>query len=176
MRLLVCSDIHGRGDRIQTMLRLHPTADALLFLGDGIHDLPDSVSASPRRLFAGVRGNCDPSWTDNSDFSLSHELLLSMDAYTVMMMHGHLYNVKSGTDTAICHAARRGADILLYGHTHIAEERYLPQGTKIGEITLTKPLWIMNPGSLGAPLDGRPSYGIIELRGNGVLLSHGTVE
>lgn len=176
MRLLVCSDIHGRGDRLQALLRLHPNADALLFLGDGIRDLPDSVYASCQRLFAGVRGNCDPLWSHASNFSFSQELLFNLGAYTVMMTHGHLHNVKSGTDDAIRHAVSRGADLLLYGHTHVAEERYLPEGTTVGDITLTKPLWVMNPGSLGAPLDGRPSYGIVELRDNGVLLSHGILQ
>ena len=92
-----------------------------------------------------------------------------------MMTHGHRLGVKSGIDNAVHHAVKRRADILLYGHTHVAEERYLPEGATIGEDSLSKPLWIMNPGSLGAPRNGEPSYGLIQIQNGQILLSHGTL-
>lgn len=153
---------------------LHRNAEAFLFLGDGIRDLPNEIH-SPPCCFAGVRGNCDFSWGSACDFSLPEELLLNFGSYTVMMTHGHLWGVKSGIERAVCHAAQRRADILLYGHTHLSEERYLPEGTEIGDVILTKPMWIMNPGSLGSPRDGRPSYGLIQIRNGQILLSHGTL-
>ena len=174
MKLVVFSDVHGRSDRVLELLKLHRNADAFLFLGDGIRDLPNEIhTLTP--CFAGVRGNCDFSWEKSSDFSLSEELLLNFGSYTVMMTHGHLYGVKSGMDSAIRCAAERRADVLLYGHTHVAEERYLPQNTEIGGITLSKPLWIMNPGSLGAPRNNKPSYGLLQIRNEQILLSHGTI-
>ncbi len=170
MKILVISDTHGRRDRVETLLRLHRGAEIVLFLGDGARDLSESLSYEGRAI-AGVRGNCDAE--SFSDFP--EELLLNLGAYTVMMTHGHCYSVKSGTDRAICRAAERGADLLLYGHTHLPEERYLPEGSMIGDLVLKKPLWVMNPGSLGKPLEGKPSYGIIEIRGEHILLSHGTL-
>ena len=92
-----------------------------------------------------------------------------------MMTHGHLYGVKSGASDLIRSAADRGADLLLYGHTHVAEERYLPEGAIIDGYRLPKPLWIMNPGSLGAPRNGAPSYGLIQIQRGQLLLSHGTL-
>lgn len=171
MKILVISDTHGRRDRIGSVLSLHQRADALLFLGDGVRDLPSNLQGEGR-LFAGVRGNCD-GFSLGDSFGFSEELCLNLGTYTVLMTHGHRYSVKSGLDHAICHAAARGADLLLYGHTHVPEERYLPVGTVIGDTRLEKPLWIMNPGSLGAPLDGRPSFGVIEIQRGGILLSHG---
>ena len=109
------------------------------------------------------------------NFSLSEELLLNFDSYTVMMTHGHLFGVKSGIDSAVRYASEHRADILLYGHTHVVQERYLPKGTEIGGIILSKPLWIMNPGSLGSPRNGSPSYGLIQIQRGQVLLSHGTI-
>ncbi len=170
MKILVISDTHGRRDRIEALLSLHPRADAILFLGDGVRDLPSHIQGEGR-LFAGVLGNCD----FGGSCDLSEELCLNLGAYTVLMTHGHRYSVKSGTERAICRAAARGADLLLYGHTHVPEERYLPEGTMIGDTPLRKPLWIMNPGSLGAPHDGRPSFGVIEMGERGILLSHGTL-
>ncbi len=174
MKLVVFSDVHGRRHRVEELLALHANADAVLFLGDGIRDLPDSLHHGGWS-FAGVRGNCDLLWGESSDFSFFHEILLNFDSYTVMMMHGHMHNVKSGTDAAILYAAQRGADVLLYGHTHIPEERYLPEGTIIGAVTLSKPMWVMNPGSLGAPRFGDPSYGLIQIQRGQLLLSHGTL-
>ena len=174
MKIVVFSDVHGRSYRVEQVLALHPNADAVLFLGDGIRDLPDSVYRGAWS-FAGVRGNCDLFGAGNSDFPFFSELTLNLESYTVMMMHGDAYGVKHGTEDAICHAVERGADLLLYGHTHAPEERYLPEGTIIGNKTLAKPLWIMNPGSLGAPRDGVPTYGLVQIRNKQILLSHGTV-
>ena len=53
MTLLVISDTHGREDRIRELLRLHREAEAVLFLGDGLRDLPEELCSSDRpRLFA----------------------------------------------------------------------------------------------------------------------------
>ena len=77
-----------------------------------------------------------------------------------------------GTLSALAAAAReRGADIALFGHTHLRLERYLPP-ERDGE----RPLWLFNPGSISRPREGRPSYGIIDILRDDerldVLLSH----
>ena len=172
MKLLVLSDIHGRVDRARDVMALHADADALLFLGDGIRSLPYEEWMGQGKLFAGVRGNCD-SFLFGSDYEFSNELLLNFDAYTVMMMHGHTHGVKGGIERALAYAYGRGANLLLYGHTHRAEERYFPEGTKIGDLTLHHPMWVMNPGSLGEPREGNPSYGLVQIRNGQILLSHG---
>ena len=174
MKILIFSDVHGREDRVRSLLALHKSADAVLFLGDGFRDLPDSI-AYGKWQFAAVRGNCDLLWGNSANLSLPNEQILRFGAYTVMMTHGHAYGVKGGIEQAALSAAEKGADLLLYGHTHVSEERYLPEGTVVGEATLTKPLWIMNPGSLGAPRNGQPSYGLIQIKNSQLLLSHGTL-
>lgn len=175
MTAIILSDTHGMSHRIEQVLSLNRRADALLFLGDGIRDLSEEIISSPTRLFGGVRGNCDSFSLLTSNYSFSDELLLQMGAYTVLMMHGHRHSVKSGTDAAIRYAASRGADVLLYGHTHIPEERYIPEGSEIGGIRLSRPMYVFNPGSLGAPTDGVPHFGIMELRQGQLLFSHGTL-
>ena len=63
-----------------------------------------------------------------------------------------MYNVKSGY-TRISYAAMEAdADILLFGHTHIAH-----RDTGLG-------MEIMNPGSIGMGI--RPSYGVIKIDGD----------
>lgn len=167
MTLLVISDTHGREDRVRELLRLHREAEAVLFLGDGLRDLPEELCSSDRpRLFA-VSGNCDPFTFGGA--SLGEEALLDLGSYRFLLMHGHRHSVKSGTERAVAYASVKGADVLLYGHTHVPEERYLPQ--KEGG----RPLWVFNPGSLGAPWDGAPSFGLIQIRGGQILFSHGTL-
>ncbi|MBQ9086356.1 MAG: YfcE family phosphodiesterase [Clostridia bacterium] len=173
MTLLVLSDTHGRRDRVLEVIALHPEAYAVLFLGDGIRDLPEELFALGRPMLAAVRGNCDMVW--GSEPSLGEELLLSFGSYRFLLMHGHRYGVKSGTGRAVAYAAARGADVLLYGHTHVAEERYLPEGTDLGGKGSERPMWVFNPGSLGAPAEGHPSYGLIQIQNGQLLFSHGSL-
>ena len=171
MKLIVISDTHGRPSRILEVIRRNPCYDAIMFLGDGIRDI-SYVSDELHSLFA-VRGNCDAfSAKFSSGEEIGEELFLCLGEYNIMMTHGHRYGVKRGIEAAAEAAASRGADLLLYGHTHTPEEKYLPEGTAVGDTVLTKPLRIFNPGSLG---EGEGSFGIIEMRGGSVLMSFGKI-
>ena len=173
MKLLVLSDIHGRADRAREVILRHRDAEAVLFLGDGLRDVTELTFPQKQLEPISVRGNCD-------FFSVSDtptERMLAFGELRILMMHGHTpHDVKFGTDAAIAYAARRGADVLLYGHTHKAEERYLPSGYDLGGgVLLDHPMWVMNPGSLGKPSDGIPSYGIVMIHEKKALLSHGAL-
>ena len=65
-------------------------------------------------------------------------------------------------------AARdRGCDIALYGHTHRQDTRYIPP-----EPDGDKPMWIVNPGSIGLPRDGHePKYAVIRIVNGQPLIS-----
>ena len=173
MKLLVLSDTHGRVDRVVRLLSMHSDADAILFLGDGLSDMARS-GAEVGKLFC-VRGNCD-GISFNSNIYSPDELSLCFYGFNILMMHGHLHGVKSGVERASRYAAAKGADILLFGHTHIPRETYLPSGTDIGEETLTKPMYLFNPGSLGAGQGGEASYGLIQIRSGNILFSHGRLD
>ena len=167
MKLIVVSDSHGRErGRIEEIIAMHPTYDSLVFLGDGLSDL-DYIDTYGHGLLA-VRGNCD-------GFSVSEgikdELFICLSEYNILMMHGHTFSVKYGLDRAMSYALERGADILLYGHTHTPFERYIPEGTLIGQSVSERPLRVFNPGSIG-----EGSFGIIEIKNGSVLMSHGTLE
>ena len=136
MQFLVLSDSHGRADRLVSVCAAHPDIAALLFLGDGL----------------------------SLDTPAPEEDTFDLFGHRVFMMHGHRAGVKGGDGAARSLALARGADILLYGHTHRPLACYDPDG----------PLYVMNPGSIGAPPDGHPSYGILDILPGGVMLSHGT--
>ena len=109
------------------------------------------------------------------EWNTLEEQTVRFGEYNIMMMHGHSRYVKHGISSAAAHAAASGADILLYGHTHERLDKYIPDGEELGGTVLKKPLRVFNPGSIGAPHDGRYSFGIITIRGRDVLTSHGEV-
>ena len=148
--------------------------DGLLFLGDGIRDVSPVECAEGGGLFAAVRGNCDL-LSSYEGYEYQDELFLNLGEYNVIMMHGHTKDVKSGLDRAILYASLRGADVLLYGHTHEPLEKYFPSGYEIGGKKLQKPLWVFNPGSLGASWSGSHSYGLLQIKKGQLLLSHGEI-
>ena len=160
MKLIVISDTHGRADAyIERVLRLHPDRDAVLFLGDGIRDF---LGLDLRNLFA-VRGNCDVYCLDD----VPDERLLTFDGVRILMMHGHTHSVKSGTARLLAYARARGADVVLYGHTHEPIERYVRNSDE------ERGIYLFNPGSLGEPRGNAPSYGVIEIKKGQLLLSLG---
>ncbi len=172
MRLLVLSDSHGRADRLRDAARRARSADMILFLGDGLRDLALLDDDDAARLCA-VRGNCDAFSFFADD--LPEERFLALDEYHILMMHGHTHDVKYGYARAVAYAASRGADLLLFGHTHEALATYLPEGTVMGGVTLEKPMHVFNPGSIGLPRGGAPSYGWVDLRPQGIVCSHGNL-
>ncbi|MBE6667594.1 MAG: metallophosphoesterase family protein [Ruminococcaceae bacterium] len=170
MKILIVSDIHGRGYLLSDLLDIHFDRDGLIFLGDGVRDLPDDCTDGGRKWFTGVAGNCD--WLSlNTDGSFPNEILLDIDGFKVLAMHGHTQNVKSGYERAAVYASKREADILLFGHTHETLEKYIPEGEKLGEHIFSRPLYIFNPGSLGAH-----SYGLLQIKNRQILFSHGSIK
>ena len=170
--LLVLSDSHGRADRVREAVCRSRGVDRILFLGDGLRDLSVLSPEDETGLLA-VRGNCD-GFSFLSD-GLPEERFLPLGAYHILMMHGHTHGVKSGWERAAAYAAARGADVLLFGHTHEPLSRYLPAGTVVGETVLTRPLHVFNPGSIGLPRGDAPSFGRIDLCEGGIVCSHGSL-
>ena len=172
MTVLILSDTHRSRDRLKKVLELHRDSDAIIHLGDGYGDFSElDVGEAP--LYR-VRGNCDEEC--DSFGALSDECVAEIGGVRIMMIHGHRHGVKFGLAKAASDAAARGADILLYGHTHIPRQVYLAAGERVGVHELKKPLWIFNPGSLGSPREGKPSFGVLTVRDGQILLSHGQTD
>ena len=166
MRFLVCSDSHGRVSHLMEMIDRANLGrfpiDGLLFLGDGLADLTYlDLGYTP---IIAVSGNCDLFRS-----SAKREEILVMEGYRILMMHGHTHGAHSGIDRMVAYAAEVQADILLFGHTHVPKERYLPRGSEIGGVTLEKPLYVLNPGSIGSARDGSgEGFATLELTQSGV--------
>lgn len=149
-KLIVMSDTHGFSSTFRRVLEKEREADALIFLGDGLRDLETVAQLRPRLPVYSVQGNCDFACQEPMDG------LAPFEGVLIYYTHGHLFGVKHGLEQLAQVAANRGADLALFGHTH------MPCRERLGDITL------FNPGSAGAPRDGWASYGVITLPGGGV--------
>lgn len=176
MTLLILSDSHGRPDRIREVLeRTRP--DGLLFAGDGLRDLASCDLPATLGGFSlwAVRGNCDwmtsPVVVNGSLLEPEDEVLITVEGSRILLMHGHTWGVKGGLGRAVARAVRLNADALIFGHTHIPLELHLSPD-RPGDFSVTKPLTVFNPGSLG---DRGASFGTLTIRNNGLLFGHGTL-
>ena len=168
MTFLVLSDSHGYSENVRRAIEAAGRVDAIFFLGDGLRDVAYLAEEAP--IYA-VRGNCD--FFKSIYFEAPDERMVRIGEYNVMMMHGHTRSVKDTPERAIAAAVGRGADILLFGHTHKMYERRIGAGETVLGATLEKPLWVMNPGSVGCPENDGYSFGIVTVRGKDILLSFG---
>ena len=113
----------------------------VIHLGDMLSDAEEVAKHYPKLPFCTVPGNCDGWFTTDP---LKKQITL--EGKSILLSHGHRWGVKSGYGGAIADARAVGADILLFGHTHVPLCQQLEDG-----------LWMMNPGP------ARSSYGLIEL-------------
>lgn len=161
MDILVISDSHGHADRIQDLIETRVLkTDAIFFLGDGLRDIAWLDTNIP---IYKVKGNCDFYCEETES-----EILTELGGKLIFASHGHKYSVKSTEDIMIARAASLGADIMLYGHTHLATERTVSAGETVCGVTLKKKLHILNPGSIGSSDRG---YGVVVIHGGNIITS-----
>ena len=142
MKILVLSDSHrSLGAMLDAVDAEKP--DAVIHLGDHITDAEELRYVYDKLPVCAVAGNCDYAP------EAREELVTEYAGVRFFLTHGHRYGVKSGTEALRAAAVRCGAQVVLFGHTHIpfSEEQ--------------DGLWLMNPGACGY---GRCSYGIVEVR------------
>jgi len=142
MKILVLSDSHGsRNNMLKTIALESP--DWIFHLGDNDKDCSDIELSYPEIPLRTIRGNCDrlSAGLDIDEFEL--------EGKRFFVTHGHLFSVKSGKTKVIAAAKERGADILLFGHTHV------PHHSTVDDLT------VINPGSIGS---GGKYYAVLEIK------------
>lgn len=145
MKLLVLSDSHKNTEYMEAAVR-QESPDAVIHLGDHFDDAVALQKKVPDAVIYMVLGNCDVFSKGKS------EILLPIENVRILLSHGHQHGVKSGLSKLAFRAVDMGADLVLYGHTHIPDIQEL-QG-----ITL------MNPGQIERHDEyGPASYGIVEV-------------
>lgn len=142
----VFSDSHGSTELMtEAVRRCRP--DVIIHLGDHERDAFILHDEFPHIPFFSVAGNCDmarrsPLWDT-----------VPLGPVKAFICHGHTYNVKMGLYSLYYAAQEQGAQLALFGHTHI------PCNEEIGGLKL------INPGSAGT---GRaPTWAKLEVFDNG---------
>lgn len=149
MKVLIVSDTHKQNDAYFRVLKKE-RPDLVIHCGDaeGSEYALTQAADCPVEIVLG-----------NNDFfsDLPRELMLDIGSYRVWVVHGHNYYVSMGNEILKREAAARGADIVMYGHTH------RPVVDRDKEVTA------VNPGSLSYPRQEghRPSYIVMKLDGKG---------
>lgn len=145
MKAVVFSDSHGSFAALEAIVQKNPDAELFIFLGDGIDEEENLSYLFSEKKFLAVRGNCDYG-SDAPEFAAA-----DFCGKRIFYCHGACFDVKRSLFGAVSAANEAGADILLFGHTHI------PYIGREGS------LFIMNPGSAARPRTAFPTYGVIEI-------------
>ncbi len=150
MKILIVSDTHGRHENLEKVLEQEKPIDMLIHLGDteGGEDYIEVIAECETEIVAG-----------NNDFfsDLPMEKIIYVEDYKIFLTHGHYLQVYSGTGRLREEAACRGANMVMYGHTHYPM------------IEEDEDMIILNPGSLSYPRQEgrRPSYIVMEIDESG---------
>lgn len=150
MKILIVSDTHKSHRNLEKVIERTEGVDMLIHLGDteGGEDYIRALVSCPARIISG-----------NNDFfsELPREEEFEVQGKRIFITHGHSYYVSMNEEYLKREAKRRGADIVMYGHTH--RPSYSDKGGLI----------MLNPGSIAYPrqVGRKPSYMIMEIDENG---------
>ncbi|MBR1392095.1 MAG: metallophosphoesterase [Lachnospiraceae bacterium] len=146
MKVLIVSDTHGKHENLRTILRREKHIDRMIHLGDaeGYEDMIAQMADCPLDIVQG-----------NNDYfcQLEQEKEIEIGKYKAFLTHGHYYCVNMGLADIMKEGKSRGADIVMFGHTHRPVIQY-------GDGIIA-----LNPGSVSYPRqEGKqPSYIIMEI-------------
>lgn len=146
MRILIVSDTHRQNKNYLKVLEQVKPVDMVVHCGD-VEGSEYTIGKSAGCPVEMVAGNNDY-FTD-----LPREREFWIGDYHVWLTHGHNYYVAMGNEALKDEAASRGADIVMYGHTHKPV------------VDTSEDVIAVNPGSLTYPRQAgrRPSYILMEL-------------
>lgn len=123
--VLIISDSHGLTYEIEEIKTRHQ-CEYMIHCGDS--ELP--ADASVLQDFITVKGNCDY----HSSYKL--EQVIQIGGLKFLITHGHLYQVKSNLNALAYRADELSAQVICFGHSHVA-----------GALKEANQLFI-NPGSI----------------------------
>lgn len=143
IRLLIISDTHRSLRFAENAIKNIIDITAVIHLGDFAADAESLNRKFPHIEFISVPGNCD------GFTPYKTEQMVEFGGKKIVLCHGHTHGVKSGHENYALYVREIGADIALFGHTHI------PLNCSYNGVLM------FNPGSAGACV--QPSFGIIEI-------------
>lgn len=140
IRIGVFSDSHGALELFEKAVGELKEVSAIVHLGDCAADA-NEIARRTGKDIASVNGNCD---------LFSREPLFrsfKLEDKRIYATHGHREHVKMGLMRLFYRAEEAGADLVLYGHTHVQAAETI------------EGILFVNPGAMK---DGR--YAVIEIK------------
>jgi uncharacterized protein len=149
-KVLIVSDSHGSTEILDAIKEKHVgEVDQMIHCGDSELTVGNNSISG----FTIVKGNCD----FYGDFP--EEAMVEVEGYKILVVHGHLYSVKSSLLSLSYRAEEMGANIVCFGHSHL-----------LGAEKIQDVLFV-NPGSIRLPRGRRErTYVILELRDENAVL------
>lgn len=146
MKIIIVSDTHGLKKNMQKLVpMIKENIDLIIHAGDHFRDSVYLSNETGIPVMS-VVGNCD---FDN----VEDEVIFDIQDIKILLVHGHRHRVKYGVEFLAEYAESKGANIAIFGHTHV----------KTNEVV--RGVQLINPGSLSQPRDGLDgSYVIMEIK------------
>lgn len=149
MKYLVLSDTHGRIDASIKLYKKHQAEEpleAIIHLGDLVSDAKALSVRTGARVIS-VPGNMDGRFSD-SDYEI-----LDTEFGPILLIHGHMQEVKLSLQNLVYRTEELGCKAVLFGHTHKPRMEYISG------------IFLLNPGSISRPLHGKGSYALLNTDG-----------
>jgi len=143
MKVLVISDTHFNYETMLKIINTEKDIELIIHAGDMLDDIKSLKSEFPQYSYEYVLGN--------NDFTLTvpTERIFEVENTKILLTHGHKFGVKRDLNNLYYKAQEVGANICIYGHTHI---RHLESYDGIH---------ILNPG-----YGGFGEYAVIDINDN----------
>ena len=153
MKVIVVSDTHGINQAFISNLKDHKDAQLIIHLGDMVDDVEEIKKYTDIPVIA-VRGN-----NDYYDSEVEWDQELELLGHKIFVTHGHNYRVHYGIENLLYKAEEVGAELAIYGHTHVYFQEDFDGIT------------ILNPGSAGYDrgMDGE-SFVILDISKEKILI------
>ncbi len=137
------SDSHGLQKEVRQVVERHP-AEIVLHCGDFCVD----HKLEPFKRMALVRGNCD------APSEVALERVTNWQSLRIFQTHGHLFGVKNSLLRLHYRAEETGANVVIFGHSHVPV------------CTEERGILFINPGSLQSPRQfPQPTYVVLNQAG-----------
>ncbi|MCL2703286.1 MAG: YfcE family phosphodiesterase [Defluviitaleaceae bacterium] len=158
MRIYVFSDTHGDLRAMELVLG-KDKPDVVMHLGDYGGDIDNIGIMYPDVEIHAVHGNCDA----YKDYG--REKYVNVAGKIIYLTHGYQFELdtkmylSAGGSEMVSHASRGGAEIVLFGHTHVPL------------ISRERGITVMNPGSAAFDKNRSPypTFGYIEIFENDIV-------
>lgn len=174
--ILIISDTHGNYGNLRGILKQFGSeCDALIFAGDGISELAAAADEGFDNkdfqkfippVIAAVEGNNDQdsfsfrNYLSESPYYSEAKIPLTqcftVCGHNIFVTHGHRFSLYDGIDRIVDAAIENEAEIVVFGHTHIAMECLYSGNVRV-----------VNPGSCSLPRGSQPAtFALMRLKKN----------